>query len=61
MTAVVRAGLAGLTVSVIRVDLIRDPFVPVTLRLKVPANGPGLMVSAVEFPWGVNLTLTYWS
>ncbi len=50
-------GLAGVTVSVMRVERVREPLVPVTLSLNMPANGPALIVRLVEFPAGGSLTV----
>src|SRR5467141_298147 len=61
LTAVVMVGLAGITVSVMRVERVREPLVPVTLSLKLPANGPALIVRLVEFPEGVSLTVGSWN
>jgi len=57
LITVVMVGLAGVTVSVMRVERIREPLVPVTLSLKMPANGPALIVRLVEFPPGGSLTV----
>jgi hypothetical protein len=45
---VVRVGLPAVTVSVIIVKCVSDPFVAVTFRLNTPAICPALMFRTVE-------------